>query len=94
MGRSWFDFGKRNPLGVEPNKMYNFSTLDSEFIRRNITCLGDFKLFGDKKILEDFFKAWGGVRPLFFCQMFLANQLCTSESPLLYFIGGGMPCHQ
>jgi len=66
----------------------------NEFTRKNTTCLGDFKLFGDRKVLEDFSKAWGGVGPLFFCQMFLANQLCATEFPLFYFIGGGMPCHQ
>ncbi len=29
----------------------------SEFIRKNTTCLGDLKLFGDRKVLEDFSKA-------------------------------------
>jgi len=87
----FFHFGNSH---FTHTKVQSWVVCISEFTRRNTTCLGDFKLFGDWKVLEDFSKAWGGVWPLFFGQMFFANQFCVGESPLLYFIGGGMPCHQ
>lgn len=44
--------------------------------RNTLTYVGDFRLFGDRKILKDFFGAWDGVWPPFLCQTFGESTLC------------------